>query len=105
MTVRVFIKRHIRKDKVDEALAMLNDFRSMAIQQPGYISGETLVNHYDDCSIMVVSTWHCLEDWIQWQESRERETNEAQLEKLLAKPTKYEIYDVGRHHENSERHL
>jgi len=105
MTVKVFIKRHIREGKVEEALAMLNDFRSKAIRQPGYISGETLVNHYDNRSITVVSTWHSLEDWIQWQESKERETNEAQLENLLEEPTKYEIYDVGRHHEISEQNL
>jgi len=101
MTVKVFIKRHIRQDKIDQALTMLNDFRSMAIRQPGYISGETLVNHYDNRSITVVSTWHSLEDWIHWQESKERETNEAQLEDLLEEPTKYEIYDVGRHHKDT----
>lgn len=100
MTVKVFIKRYIRQDKIDEALAMLNDFRSIAIRQPGYISGETLVNHYDNRNVTVVSTWHCLEDWIQWQESKGRETNEARLEDLLEKPTKYEIYDVGRHQED-----
>jgi heme-degrading monooxygenase HmoA len=105
MTVKVFIKRHIRQDKLDEAQALLNDFRSIAIRQPGYISGETLVNHYDNCSITVVSTWHSLEDWIQWQESKERETNEAQLEDLLEDSTKYEIYDVGRHHEDTQQHL
>ena len=105
MTLKVFIKRHVRQGKIDEALAMLNDFRSMAIRQPGYISGETLVNHYDNRSIAVVSTWHSLEDWIQWQESKERETNEAQLEDLLEEPTKYEIYDVGRHHEDTEQDI
>ena len=98
MTVKVFIKRHVREGKVESALEMLNDFRGMAIRQPGYISGETLIDHFDHRSIMVVSTWHSLEDWIQWQESTEREKNESQLENLLEEPTKYEIYDVGRHH-------
>ncbi len=102
MTVKVFIKRHIKEGNVERALEMLNDFRGMAIRQPGYISGETLINHYDHRSITVVSTWHCLEDWIQWQESTERETNESQLENLLEEPTTYEIYDVGRHHERVE---
>ena len=102
MTVKVIIKRQIREDNVDKAMAMLNDIRSMAIRQPGYISGETLVNHYDNRNIAVVSSWNSLEEWIQWQESNQRETIEAQLEDLLEESTKYEIYDVGRHHESSE---
>lgn len=95
MTVKIFIKRHIQEDKIEGAHSLLNQFRSAATGQPGYISGETLVNHYDSRSVTVVSAWQSLEDWIRWQESDERASNEAQLEEMLEQPTKYEIYDVG----------
>jgi len=65
------------------------------MNQPGYISGETLVNHYDYRSITVISTWQNIEDWISWEESDERSGNEAELESLLEEPTKFEIYDLG----------
>jgi heme-degrading monooxygenase HmoA len=95
MTIKVFIKRHIKADHVEEALAMLERFRSMARNEPGYISGETLINHYDSRSITVVSTWRTIEAWLNWQNSEKRAANEAKLEVLLEVPTKYEIYNPG----------
>ena len=95
MIIKVFIKRHVKECKVDEAYALLNELRSHAMNQNGYISGETLVNHYDYRSITVISTWHSVDDWISWEESDERATNEAQLESLLEEPAKFEIYDLG----------
>ena len=95
MTVKIFIKRHVRANKVDLAYALLNRIRSNAMHQPGYVSGETLVNHYDDRSITVISTWQSVDDWIRWEESDERAANEAELESLLEEPTKFEVYDLG----------
>ncbi len=95
MAVKIFIKRHVKKTKIDEAYVLLNKIRSHAMNQPGYISGETLVNHYDYRSITVISTWQSIEDWISWEESDDRAGNEAELESLLEEPTKFEIYDLG----------
>jgi heme-degrading monooxygenase HmoA len=95
MAIKVFIKRHIKKDQVEKAVAMLGEFRNMAQKEPGYISGETLINHYDSRSITVVATWQTTEDWVRWQSSDKRAGNEAKIEDLLEVPTKYEIYDIG----------
>jgi len=74
----------------------MNKLRSHAVQKQGYISGETLVNHFDYRSITVISTWQTVEDWIQWQESHERAAIESKLGSQLEEPAKYEIYDSGR---------
>ena len=95
MAIRVFIKRHIKEGSVAQAIQMLDRFRDMARKQPGYLSGETLSNHYDPRSITIVSSWQKIEDWIQWQSSDERSANEAEIENLLEQPTKYEVYDTG----------
>jgi len=95
MAIKVFIKRHIKEGHVDKAVAMLEEFRNMAKKEPGYISGETLINHYDFRSITVVSAWRTIEDWVSWQSSDERAGNEAKIEAFLEVPTKYEIYDIG----------
>ena len=95
MTVKIFIKRHVKEGKLDNAYTLLNKIRSNAMNQTGYISGETLVNHYDYRSITVISTWQSVEDWINWEESDERAGNEEELESLLEEPTKFEIYDMG----------
>ena len=95
MPIKVFIKRHIKKGRVEKAVAMLEKFRDMAKTEPGYIFGETLINHYDSRSITVVSTWRTIEDWVRWQSSDKRAGNEAKIEELLEVPTKYEIYDIS----------
>lgn len=96
MAIKVLIKRHIIDGKIDEALQLLNKIRSQAMNQPGYISGETLVNHFDARSITVISTWQTIEGWIEWQESEERAATEANLDPILEEPAKFEIYDLGR---------
>ncbi|MGD2096606.1 MAG: antibiotic biosynthesis monooxygenase [Desulfobacterales bacterium] len=95
MAVKVFIKRYVKQGKTDAALELLKEVRGQALKQPGYISGETLVNHYDPCSITVVSTWQTIDDWIRWQESDERSGKEDQLEGLQQGSTLFEIYDLG----------
>ena len=96
MAIKILIKRNFKENTARQAFGFLNDFRHDAMSRPGYISGETWVNHYDPCSITVVSTWQTVEDWIRWEESDERAANEEKLENLLAKRTKFEVYDLGK---------
>ena len=95
MAVKIFIKRYVKKGKTQAAVELLKEVRSQALKQPGYISGETLINHYDPCKITVVSTWQTIDDWIRWEESDERSAKENQLEGLQEGPTDFEIYDLG----------
>jgi pentatricopeptide repeat protein len=96
MAIRVLIKRHVKEGCVERALELLKEFRAKAMDQEGYISGETWINHYDPRSITIVSGWQQLDDWVRWQTSNARAANEAKIEELLEVPTKYEVYDVGR---------
>jgi heme-degrading monooxygenase HmoA len=96
LAVKILIKRQFKADTVGKASALLNKIRFDAMNLPGYISGETWVNHYDPCKITVVSTWQTVEDWIRWEESDERAANEEKLEGLLVARTKFEVYDLGK---------
>jgi pentatricopeptide repeat protein len=95
MAVKIFIKRYVKKGRTQEAVELLKEVRSYALKQPGYISGETLINHYDPCNITVVSTWQTIDDWIRWEESDQRSVKENQLEDLQERPADFEIYDLG----------
>ncbi len=44
MQARIIIKRKFIKGKKREIIALLRELRSGALQQPGYISGETLLS-------------------------------------------------------------
>jgi len=95
MAVKILIKRHFKENAAEQALGLLQGFRHDAMNQSGYISGETWVNHYDPSRITVVSTWQTVEDWIQWEESDQRAANEAKLKGILRTPAQFEVYDLG----------
>jgi heme-degrading monooxygenase HmoA len=103
MVVKVMIKRKIKEGKAREVFALLNKFRSDAMNQRGYISGETLLNHDDPREILVISMWQGIENWLSWKENPERKANEARLEKFLEGPTAYEAYVLGTYHTQFER--
>lgn len=94
MAVRILIKRHIKQGLVEKTIQILGEFRKSARDQPGFLAGETLANHYDTNSVLVISTWQSVEDWIRWQESEERASNETRIENLLDRPTVYDVYDI-----------
>ena len=96
LAIKILIKRQFKAHTVEKASALLNKIRLDAMNLPGYISGETWVNHYDPCKITVVSTWQTVEDWIRWEESDERAANEEKLEGLLEARTQFEVYDLGK---------
>ena len=95
MAIKILIKRHFKEGSTNQAFALIKNFRQDAMNRSGYISGETWINHYDPCQIVVVSTWQTVEDWIQWEESDERTAHEDKLNDILKTPAQFEIYDVG----------
>ena len=98
MIVKVIIKRDVAEGKEKEFFSQLKLLRFNAMDQQGYISGETLRNieHPEEC--LVISNWETLEDWKNWLQSKEREAINSRIEALAGDPTEYNIYEnmVGR---------
>ena len=92
MLVKVMIKRKIQDGKAREVFALLNKSRSAAMNQKGYITGETLINHDNPREILVIAMWQDMENWLKWRENPERKANETILERWLEEPTAYESY-------------
>ena len=92
MIVKVMIKRKIKEGKAREVFALLNKFRSEAMNQKGYITGETLINHDNPREILVISMWQDMENWLEWRENKERKANETLVERWLEEPTAYQSY-------------
>lgn len=92
MLVRVIIKRQIETENEKVAYGLLKDLRAGAMLQQGYISGETLIRADDPHQIIVISTWHSMEEWNSWKENETRKKIDAILEKLQVKQTSYEEY-------------
>jgi len=95
MTVKVLIKRHIKDGKAKEVFALLNKHRAEAMNQKGYVTGETLMSYKDPRRLLVISMWQSIESWLTWKENKERRANEAKLEQFLESPTEYDEYVLG----------
>ena len=95
MVAKIFIKRKFKKDSGREIVAILNKMRAAAMNQPGYISGETLMDYENPQSAAVIATWQSMQDWLAWKANSERIKIESMLEAFQIGPTEFEEYVSG----------
>jgi heme-degrading monooxygenase HmoA len=93
MTAKIIIDRKVKKGKVPVFLKLLEELRRKAISARGYISGETLQASGDHYNLIVVSTWHSVNEWKNWEKNPEREEIQAEIEKVMVRPTRVKIYE------------
>ncbi|MBN1827520.1 MAG: antibiotic biosynthesis monooxygenase [Deltaproteobacteria bacterium] len=93
MAVRVMVRRRIPKDKLADVLDLTMELRVLASQEPGYISGETLISDKNSEEYLVISTWQMLDDWRSWEWSKERYEVQRKIDVLIGEAnTTYEVY-------------
>jgi heme-degrading monooxygenase HmoA len=97
MPVQVIIKRKWQVDNPGELLPLLTELRSLAKEQPGYISGETLRSLDDPDDYMVVSKWETADDWKKWLQSKKRRDLQGRVDSLIGERTFYEIFESVSH--------
>ena len=95
MIAKIIIKRNFNKENTPQILPLLTKIRSIAMNRPGYISGETLMQIDHPDSLAVICSWQNMEYWHAWKNSDERKQYEAMLEIYQSGPTKYEEYLLG----------
>jgi heme-degrading monooxygenase HmoA len=95
MAVKVIIRRRLREGRAKEVFALLKKFRSEAMDQDGYITGETLIGLDDPQKVLVIATWQSIDNWLKWKENPGRKANETFLEQYLEGPAEYEVYVLG----------
>lgn len=95
MIAKIIIKRRFKEGHTPQIVSLLNDIRALALNQPGYQSGETLVKIGFPNDMVVISTWRSIEDWYRWRDSDARAKFEAMLEVYQKGPVEYEEYLLG----------
>ena len=95
MAVKIMIKRTVPRDKAKDIVPLFRELRALAMNQPGYISGETLKKLDSPDEFLVISTWQSSQDWEKWQLSEERTKIQARIDSLLGGKTEYEIFHYG----------
>lgn len=92
MAVKIFIKRKVADAHVIELTVLLKKLRSLTLNQPGYISGETLQRIDKPGESMVISTWRSVDDWNSWVNNEKRMVIQSEIDMLLGEETDYAVY-------------
>ena len=95
MTVKIIIKRQVPDIQSQLLTPFLKKLRNLAMNQHGYITGETLQGIDPPGQTLVISTWESTEAWQEWLANTERIAIQAQIDVLIGEPTAYEVYSSG----------
>ena len=95
MAVKILIRRKVPENKARQMIPLFREMRTLANEQPGYITGETMENLEKPDEFLVISTWETSDDWKQWEQSDERQQIQSKIDALLGGKTDYEIFHYG----------
>ncbi|MBU2547407.1 MAG: antibiotic biosynthesis monooxygenase [Proteobacteria bacterium] len=90
--VKVMITRRIKPGKIKELMGYLNQLRTGAIHQSGWVSAEFLYSQDDRRKMVVVCTWESKRQWERWRDDPVRKTLENKIERFLVEPATYETF-------------
>jgi heme-degrading monooxygenase HmoA len=90
--VKVLLERTIRGRHVGEVVQLMRQMRVLALQQPGYVSGETLHAVDDPNHYLVISAWESLERWQDWFNNPDRQKLQQELDAYLGSPALMRVY-------------
>ena len=92
MGVEVVMKRAPRPGARNDMNMVLRELRQLAMNQPGYTTGETLLSATDQGTTLVISSWAAVKDWKAHENSSLRKDILDNLEPLLSQPAATEIW-------------
>jgi len=95
MAIKVIITRKVAAGRQRDLLPLLMELRTKAMNQSGYISGETSKGISDPDEFLVISTWKSLEDWKAWEDNPERVKIQAEIDRILEEKTTAKAYLYG----------
>jgi len=95
MAIKILITRTVKRETAREMLKLFREIRSLAMAQPGYISGETLKSNDRPDVYLVISTWQTAEDWEKWLLNKERQGIQSKIDDVLGGTTAYEMFHYG----------
>lgn len=94
--IRVLIERYFASGMEEELRDAEREVRKEATHNPGYISGETLIDLTDSRHNLVISTWRSQAEWEAWHESEERRASMARIDSMLEMPEQVKVFEIRR---------
>ena len=92
MAVKVLMKRVPKPGDWSGMNTVLRQLRQLAMTQPGYISGETMLSATEQGTMLVISSWVSVREWKAYENSPQRKVLLDKLKPLLVEPTTTEVW-------------
>ena len=93
MAIEAIIKRRVQQGQQAKLLVpLLMQLRAKAVQQPGYLSSETLSNIENPEECLVISRWQTIEDWNAWVTSETRAAIQAKIDAIAGSKQEIKVY-------------
>lgn len=92
--IKVLLKRRVSPQNYKRLMGLLSDLRALALRQPGYVSGETLIRGTDPLEILAIGTWISEESWNAWKTSQKRIEISDLVNPLLVGEVETTVYRV-----------
>jgi len=86
------LKRVPKTGKWPKVNEILVELRVLAMRQPGYISGETLLSATEQGTTLVISEWTSINGWFEFASLPERMELLDRMRPWLAEPSSMEIW-------------
>jgi heme-degrading monooxygenase HmoA len=94
--IRVIVEHHTKtKEDADRLIELIHELRMEAMKQPGYITGETLIDSENNRNVLVISTWNKEEQWKAWDTSEKRAALTSPVKPLLREPYTVTIFNFA----------
>ena len=95
MAIAITVERTIMPDAHEEVTKILRELLVLAIRQPGYISGEMIVDATNPDIFLTVSRWRSVTAWAQWENNPARVKPLARMNSLLLSKPIIRIWLIG----------
>ena len=92
--ITIIQERHIKPGKEGELKVLLRQLRLAALEHPGFVTGETLVNADDPGHQIVIGNFRTMEDWKAWEADKARREIAAKIRQLMTKPPKITVCNI-----------
>ncbi len=92
MAIKILMKRVPNPGAWKELNELIRELRILAMNQPGYISGETLLSATDQGATLVISVWSSINHWMGYASSPQRMAILEKIRPLLAEPATMETW-------------
>ena len=67
MSLVLMVEREVIPGAQEEIKELLRELRSNATRQPGFVSGQTVVDAFSPTIFMTISTWSSMASWQTWE--------------------------------------